>query len=159
MYAAEVDRSRVKSASNSLVRNATVRITKGPKRGKISIPVEVKKTDILKEWELNYTPQEDANYVDSVEFEVTSALTGLKRRAYTYIEVEAVNDAPVAVDNTVQLQEDGQFEVVWETDGLVEGDAWSDFLPGSKDIIADWTKPIKCGNYNTKTKKCSGQNY
>ncbi len=58
-----------------------------------------------------------------------------------------------------EIQDDGQFEVVWETEGLVPGDAWSDFLPGSKDIIADWTAPIKCGNYNTKTKKCSGQNY
>lgn len=58
-----------------------------------------------------------------------------------------------------EIQDNGQFEVVWETDGLVEGDAWSNFLPGSKDIIADWTKPISCGNYNSKTKKCSGQNY
>ncbi|WP_455205630.1 urea ABC transporter substrate-binding protein [Kaarinaea lacus] len=58
-----------------------------------------------------------------------------------------------------EIQEDGQFETVWETEGTVPGDAWSDFLPGSKDIIADWTAPIKCGNYNTKTKKCSGQNY
>jgi len=58
-----------------------------------------------------------------------------------------------------EIQDDGQFEVVWETDGLVPGDAWSDFLPGSKDITADWTKPIECGNYNTKTKKCSGQNF
>jgi len=58
-----------------------------------------------------------------------------------------------------EIQEDGQFAVVWQTDGLVPGDAWSDFLPGSKDIISDWTAPIKCGNYNTKTKKCSGQNY
>ncbi|MAT93548.1 MAG: urea ABC transporter substrate-binding protein [Halioglobus sp.] len=57
-----------------------------------------------------------------------------------------------------EIQEDGQFEVVWETDGLVDGDAWSDFLPGSKDIIADWTAPINCGNYNTVTKTCSGQN-
>ncbi len=58
-----------------------------------------------------------------------------------------------------EIQDNGQFEVVWETDGLVPGDAWSDFLPGSKDIIANWTPPIKCGNYNTKTKTCSGQNY
>ena len=58
-----------------------------------------------------------------------------------------------------EIQDDGQFAVVWQTDGLVPGDAWSDFLPGSKDIISDWTAPIKCGNYNTKTKKCSGQNY
>lgn len=58
-----------------------------------------------------------------------------------------------------EIQEDGQFEVVWETDGLVAGDAWSDFLPGSKDIISDWTPPTSCGNYNTKTKACSGQNF
>lgn len=58
-----------------------------------------------------------------------------------------------------EIQDDGQFEVVWSTDGLVKGDAWSDYLPGSKDLVADWTAPIKCGNYNTKTKTCSGQNY
>ncbi len=58
-----------------------------------------------------------------------------------------------------EIQEDGQFEVVWQTDGEVAGDAWSDFLPGSKDIVASWQPPISCGNYNTKTKKCSGQNY
>ncbi len=55
-----------------------------------------------------------------------------------------------------EIQDDGQFAVVWETDGLVKGDAWSDFLPGSKDLISDWTAPIKCGNYNTKTKSCGG---
>jgi urea transport system substrate-binding protein len=58
-----------------------------------------------------------------------------------------------------EIQDDGQFTVVWETDAEVPGDAWSDFLPGSKDIIADWTPPISCGNYNTVTKECSGQNY
>jgi urea transport system substrate-binding protein len=58
-----------------------------------------------------------------------------------------------------EIQGDGQFEVVWQTDEEVAGDAWSDFLEGSKDIIADWTPPISCGNYNTKTKSCSGQNY
>ncbi|MBN0988934.1 urea ABC transporter substrate-binding protein [Amphritea pacifica] len=58
-----------------------------------------------------------------------------------------------------EIQDDGQFEVVWETEGVVPGDAWSDFLPGSKDLIADWTASISCGNYNTVTKTCSGQNY
>ena len=58
-----------------------------------------------------------------------------------------------------EIQDNGQFDVVWETDDLVPGDAWSDHLKESKPIIADWTKPIECGNYNTKTKKCSGQNY
>jgi urea transport system substrate-binding protein len=57
-----------------------------------------------------------------------------------------------------EVRGDGQFDVVWQTKGLVPGDAWSDFLPGSKDIEADWVT-LKCGNYNTKTKQCSGQNY
>nr|WP_237738805.1 urea ABC transporter substrate-binding protein [Alcanivorax hongdengensis] len=56
-----------------------------------------------------------------------------------------------------EIQDDGQFSVVWQTDGLVKGDAWSDFLPGSKDLISDWTAPINCGNYNVKTKTCGGQ--
>src|SRR6266536_1323708 len=56
------------------------------------------------------------------------------------------------------IRADGQFEVVSKTPGTVPGDAWSDFLPGSKDIEADWVT-LKCGNYNTKTKVCSGQNY
>jgi urea transport system substrate-binding protein len=57
-----------------------------------------------------------------------------------------------------EVRADGQFDVVWKTKGLVAGDAWTDFLPGSKDVEADWVT-LKCGNYNTKTKVCSGQNY
>lgn len=59
-----------------------------------------------------------------------------------------------------EIQEDGQFDIVWRTDGEVPGDAWTDFLPESAKLIADWENPeINCGNYNTETKKCSGQNY
>lgn len=57
------------------------------------------------------------------------------------------------------IQSDGQFEVVWQTEQLIPGDAWSDYLPSSKELIADWSDPIKCGNYNIKTRKCSAQNY
>jgi urea transport system substrate-binding protein len=57
-----------------------------------------------------------------------------------------------------EIQDDGQFDVVWKTPGTVLGDAWSNFLPGSKDLISDWRKPLNCGNYNVKTGKCSGQN-
>ncbi|NOS87923.1 MAG: urea ABC transporter substrate-binding protein [Methylococcaceae bacterium] len=58
-----------------------------------------------------------------------------------------------------EIQDDGQLQTVWQTNTLVDGDAWSDFLPESKPIIADWTSPINCGNFSTKTKKCSGQNF
>ena len=56
-----------------------------------------------------------------------------------------------------EIQDDGQIEVVWEAENLVPGDAWSDFLPNSRDLIADWTKPLRCGNYNVVTKHCAGQ--
>ncbi|HKG84727.1 MAG TPA: urea ABC transporter substrate-binding protein [Beijerinckiaceae bacterium] len=55
-----------------------------------------------------------------------------------------------------EIKGDGQFDVVWKTEGLVPGDAWSKELDGSKDLVADWVT-LKCGNYNTKTKKCGGQ--
>jgi urea transport system substrate-binding protein len=58
-----------------------------------------------------------------------------------------------------EIQDDGQFQIVSQTPGLVVGDAWSDYLKGSKDLISDWRAPLSCGNYNVKTGKCSGQNY
>ena len=45
-----------------------------------------------------------------------------------------------------EVQEDGQFETVWSTDGLVKGDAWSDYIPESAKLTADWTYPWVCGN-------------
>ncbi len=56
-----------------------------------------------------------------------------------------------------EIQDDGQFETVWETSGLVPGDAWSDYLEGSKDLISDWRAPLSCGNFNVKSGKCGGQ--
>ena len=56
-----------------------------------------------------------------------------------------------------EIQDDGQFEIVWQTSGMEVGDAWSDYLPGSKDMISDWRKPLSCGSYNVTTGKCSGQ--
>ena len=58
-----------------------------------------------------------------------------------------------------EIQADGQFDIVWSTDGGVIGDAWTDYLPESSRIVADWTSPIKCGNFNIDSGKCSGQNY
>jgi len=52
-----------------------------------------------------------------------------------------------------EILEDGQFDVVWKTKGLVPGDAWSDFLPGSKDLVADWADK-KCGNFNKAKGTC-----
>ena len=55
-----------------------------------------------------------------------------------------------------EIQDNGQFSVVWETPSTVAGDAWSDFLPGSKDLISDWRKPLFCGNFNVVAGTCGG---
>jgi urea transport system substrate-binding protein len=45
-----------------------------------------------------------------------------------------------------EIQDDGQFATVWSTTGVVVGDAWSDFIPESAKLTADWTYPWVCGN-------------
>ena len=54
-----------------------------------------------------------------------------------------------------EIKGDGQFDVVWKTKDLVPGAAWSPYLPGSRDLVADWVD-LKCGNFNKVTKKCGG---
>jgi urea transport system substrate-binding protein len=45
-----------------------------------------------------------------------------------------------------EVQGDGQFEIVWRTKGVVKGDAWSNYIPESAKLTADWTYPWVCGN-------------
>jgi urea transport system substrate-binding protein len=45
-----------------------------------------------------------------------------------------------------EIQEDGQFEVVWKTNGPIRAEAWSPFIPDSAKKVADWTYPWVCGN-------------
>ena len=56
-----------------------------------------------------------------------------------------------------EIQDNGQFDVVWKSPGLVMGDEWSDYLPDSKPLISDWRAPLSCGNFNTATGKCGGE--
>ncbi|MCA0204007.1 MAG: urea ABC transporter substrate-binding protein [Proteobacteria bacterium] len=55
-----------------------------------------------------------------------------------------------------EIQADGQFEVVWETAGLVLGDEWSDYVAETAPLISDWRAPLSCGNFNTETGTCGG---
>jgi urea transport system substrate-binding protein len=58
-----------------------------------------------------------------------------------------------------EIQEDGQFLIVSQTEETIPGQAWSPYLEDSASIVADWTAPISCGNFNTVTQTCSGQNF
>lgn len=45
-----------------------------------------------------------------------------------------------------EIQPNGQFEVVWQTDGPIRADPWSPFVPESSKKVADWSYPWLCGN-------------
>ena len=51
-----------------------------------------------------------------------------------------------------EIRADGQFDIVSQTEP-VAGDAWTDFLPESAVLEADW-QTLDCGMYNTETKTC-----
>ncbi|MDO4641230.1 MAG: urea ABC transporter substrate-binding protein [Neisseria sp.] len=54
-----------------------------------------------------------------------------------------------------EIQDNGQFDVVWQTEGEVAGEAWSPLLNESKNLIADWSESVKCGAYDKVAKKCT----
>jgi urea transport system substrate-binding protein len=45
-----------------------------------------------------------------------------------------------------EIKPDGQFQIVWKTEGPIRADAWSPFIPDSAKKVADWTYPWACGN-------------
>jgi urea transport system substrate-binding protein len=45
-----------------------------------------------------------------------------------------------------EVQANGQFQVVWKTEGPIRAEAWSHFIPESAKKVADWTFPWVCGN-------------
>jgi urea transport system substrate-binding protein len=62
------------------------------------------------------------------------------------IEMDAKNHhlhKPVFIG---EIKGDGQFHVVWKTEGPIRAQAWSPFIPDSAKKVADWTYPWVCGN-------------
>jgi len=55
-----------------------------------------------------------------------------------------------------EIRRDGQFKVVWRSPEMIEADAWSDYAPGAKNLMADWTPPIFCERFNRVTEVCEG---
>jgi len=58
-----------------------------------------------------------------------------------------------------EIQEDGQFNVVWQTQKEVPGQAWSPYVAETAHLVGDWTVPINCGNYDTQKKACLGSKH
>ena len=45
-----------------------------------------------------------------------------------------------------EVKADGQFHVVWKTEGPIKAQAWSPYIPDSAKKKADWLYPWACGN-------------
>ncbi|HEY5955959.1 MAG TPA: urea ABC transporter substrate-binding protein [Polyangiaceae bacterium] len=45
-----------------------------------------------------------------------------------------------------EIKGDGQFQIVWKTEGPIRAEPWSRYVPDSKAKVADWTFPWLCGN-------------
>ncbi len=45
-----------------------------------------------------------------------------------------------------EIKADGQFQIVWKTEGPVRAEPWSKYVPESAKKVADWTYPWVCGN-------------
>ena len=62
------------------------------------------------------------------------------------IEMDAKNHhlhKPVFIG---EIKADGQFQIVWKTEGPIRAQAWSPYIPDSAKKVADWTYPWVCGN-------------
>src|SRR5215472_2320827 len=53
-----------------------------------------------------------------------------------------------------EIEDDGQFNIVSQTPGLVVAQEWSPYVAETKDLIGDWRKPLACGAFNVKTSSC-----
>jgi urea transport system substrate-binding protein len=79
---------------------------------------------------------------------VRQAVAGQTFKAPTGIEIKMDEKnhhlhKPVFIG---EVQANGQFQVVWKTDGPVRAMPWSPFVPDSAKKVADWTYPWLCGN-------------
>ena len=45
-----------------------------------------------------------------------------------------------------EIQGDGQFKIVWKTEGPIRAEPWSEYVPDSKAKKANWSYPWLCGN-------------
>lgn len=45
-----------------------------------------------------------------------------------------------------EIKADGQFQVVWKTEGPIRAQPWSPYVPDSAKKVADWSYPWVCGN-------------
>lgn len=88
---------------------------------------------------------------------VIDAMIGLKQANLTGGTAQVLPNHHITKPVYIgEIQDDGQFNVVWQTPKEVPGMAWSPYVAETKNLIGDWTKSVNCGNYDTVKKACLG---
>lgn len=49
-----------------------------------------------------------------------------------------------------QINDEGQFDIVWSTDGPIDPVPWNQFVPATKGYACDWSDPNKGGKYKVE---------
>ncbi|WP_394115396.1 urea ABC transporter substrate-binding protein [Xanthobacter lutulentifluminis] len=85
---------------------------------------------------------------------VIAALPGIKQANLTGGVSEMLPNHHITKPVFIgEIEGNGQFDVVWKTKDLIPGEAWSRYLEGSKNLVADWVK-YNCGNFDTTKNVC-----
>ncbi|WP_182356427.1 urea ABC transporter substrate-binding protein [Komagataeibacter europaeus] len=88
---------------------------------------------------------------------VIAAMVGLKQPNLTGGIAEVLPNHHITKPVYIgEIQDDGQFNVVWQTPKEISGQAWSPYVPETRNLTGDWRAPISCGNYDTVKKACLG---
>ena len=86
---------------------------------------------------------------------VRKALIGIKIPNLSGGEAEMLSSHTITKPVFIgKIQKNGQFKIVWKSKHLVPGDAWSPYLPESKDWVADWSDKVNCGRYDSRERRC-----
>lgn len=99
---------------------------------------------------------EAVNKAKSTEVDkVLDAMVGLETKSLSGTVAKVLPNHHITKPVYIgEITKDGQFNIVYKSKDTIEGDPWSDYLPESKNLKADWTNPINCGNYDVVKKKC-----
>jgi urea transport system substrate-binding protein len=86
---------------------------------------------------------------------VRKALIGVRVPNLTGGEAELLPNHHITKPVLIgQIRKDGRIRTVWQTKSLIPGDAWSDYLPESQALTADWSQEPGCGRYDRHAGKC-----
>ena len=86
---------------------------------------------------------------------VRKALVGVRVPNLTGGEAELLPNHHITKPVLIgQIRKDGRIRTVWQTKSLIPGDAWSDYLPESRSLSADWSRQPGCGRYDDSAGKC-----